>query len=100
MKTIESKIAPNPKEAQIWVDLSADQHGLVRKYWNGSKWVEKDKSDNDSKAMQHVDNELTNIKHMFESVCRNYDKTILQLTDKINSLVKRVNELEQIIIMD
>ena len=100
MKTIESKIAPNPKEAQIWVDLSADPHGLVRKYWNGSKWVEKDKSDNDSKVIQHVDNELTNIKHMFESVCRNYDKTILQLTDKINSLVKRVNELEQIIIMD
>ena len=29
MKTIESRIAPNPMEAQIWVDLSADAHGLV-----------------------------------------------------------------------
>ena len=42
MKTIESRIAPNPKEAQIWIDLSADAHGLVKKYWNGSKWVVKE----------------------------------------------------------
>ena len=44
MKTIESRIAPTPKEAQIWVDLSADAHGLVKKYWNGSKWVVKEQS--------------------------------------------------------
>jgi hypothetical protein len=42
MKTIESRIAPNPMEAQIWVDLSADAHGLVKKYWNGKEWITKD----------------------------------------------------------
>ena len=41
MKTIESKIAPNPTEAQIWVDLNADAHGLIKKSWNGKEWVEK-----------------------------------------------------------
>lgn len=42
MKTIESRIAPNPMEAQIWVDLSEDAHGLVKKYWNGTEWVVKE----------------------------------------------------------
>ena len=41
MKTIESRIAPNPMEAQIWVDLSEDPHGLIKKYWNGTKWITK-----------------------------------------------------------
>ena len=40
MKTIESRIAPNPMEAKIWIDLSADPHGMVKKYWDGTKWVE------------------------------------------------------------
>ena len=42
MKTIESRIAPNPKEAQIWIDLNEDPHGLIKKYWNGSAWVVKE----------------------------------------------------------
>lgn len=39
MKIIESKIAPNPKEAQYWVDLSADANRNVIKSFNGHEWV-------------------------------------------------------------
>lgn len=42
MKTVESKIAPNPKEAQYWVDLTADPRGSITKVFNGTKWVLKD----------------------------------------------------------
>lgn len=40
INTIQSKVAPNPKEANRWVDLSADPHGGVMKYYNGKQWVE------------------------------------------------------------
>lgn len=39
MKIIESKIAPNPKEAQYWIDLSADANRNVIKSFNGHEWV-------------------------------------------------------------
>lgn len=35
MKTIKSKIQPNPKECDRWVDLHADPMGGVVKYFNG-----------------------------------------------------------------
>lgn len=34
---IQSKVAPNPKEASRWIDLSADPHGGVMKYYNGKQ---------------------------------------------------------------
>lgn len=40
MKTIKSTIAPNPKEATHWVDLSADPQGGVTKQFDGVQWVE------------------------------------------------------------
>lgn len=97
MKTIESKIAPNPKEAQIWVDLSADPHGLVRKYWNGSKWVEKNKSDDNTKIKQYVDNVIIQLTQKFDNICNGYDKTIAKLHNDIDLLAKQIDELEQLI---
>lgn len=38
MKTVESKIAPNPKEAQYWVDLSEDKNGGVVKSYTSNGW--------------------------------------------------------------
>lgn len=99
MKTIESRIAPNPKEAQIWVDLSADAHGSVRKYWNGSKWVEQGKSDSDSK-LKNIDTEINELKSVLEHICQEYYKTISKLTKQIESLTNRVNDLEQFIVTE
>lgn len=47
-----SYIAPNPKEFQYWVDLSADPKGNVIKYYaGGSKWLPlNDDTDNDQSA--------------------------------------------------
>lgn len=39
MKTIKSKIQPNPKECERWVDLSTDPMGGVVKYFNGNAWA-------------------------------------------------------------
>lgn len=39
MKTIKSKIQPNPKECDRWVDLHADRMGGVVKYFNGNTWA-------------------------------------------------------------
>ena len=99
MKTIESRIAPNPKEAQIWVDLSANAHGSIRKYWNGTKWVEQDKSDSDYK-LKNIDMEINKLKSVFETICQEYDKTISKLTKQIESLTNRINDLEQFIVTE
>lgn len=47
-----SYIAPNPKEFEYWVDLSADPKGNVIKYYaGGSKWLPlNDDTDNDQSA--------------------------------------------------
>lgn len=47
-----SYIAPNPKEFEYWVDLSADPKGNVIKYYTGSsKWLPlNDDTDNDQSA--------------------------------------------------
>lgn len=47
-----SYIAPNPKEFEYWVDLSADPKGNVTKYYaGGSKWLPlNDDTDNDQSA--------------------------------------------------
>lgn len=47
-----SYVAPNPKEFDYWVDLSADPKGNVIKYYaGGSKWLPlNDDTDNDQSA--------------------------------------------------
>ena len=98
MKTFESRIAPNPMEAQIWVDLSADAHGLVNKYWNGKEWVEKGKSDSNPEAIKSFCvEEIEKLKYMVELVFQRMDKDIETLTNKINALNARIKELEQLI---
>ena len=99
MKTIESRIAPNPKEAQIWVDLNADAHGLVKKYWNGKEWVEKGKSDsNPEDVKSFCVEEIEKLKYMVELVFQRMDTDIEKLTNKINALNARIKELEQLIV--
>ena len=99
MKTIESRIAPNPKEAQIWVDLNADAHGLVKKYWNGKEWIEKGKSDsNPEDVKSFCVEEIEKLKYMVELVFQRMDKDIEALTNKINALNARIKELEQLIV--
>ena len=103
MKTIESKIAPNPKEAQIWVDLSTDPHGLVKKYWNGKKWIVKENNiintDNVINELKPtfnaINDELKNIKSSVEFLLTCPDEYVLKL---IEELTNRVSKLEMIVI--
>lgn len=52
IRITRSYIAPNPKEFEYWVDLSADPKGNVIKYYaEGSKWLPlNDDTDNDQSA--------------------------------------------------
>ena len=106
MKTIESRIAPNPKEAQIWVDLSADAHGLVKKYWDGSKWVVKEQSPSIKKddVLKMVEPNFKEIKDQFADITSrinflsNYhDEYVLRL---IKELADRISKLEQFIVTE
>lgn len=106
MKTIESRIAPNPKEAQIWVDLSADAHGLVKKYWNGSKWVVKEQSASVKKedVLKMIEPNFKEIKDQFADITsridflNNYhDEYILKL---VKELADRISKLEQFIVTE
>lgn len=105
MKTIESKIAPNPKEAQIWVDLREDPHGSVRKYWNGTKWVnEGNKGVSKEEILKQLEPQFKEIKDQFKDIQTNinflntrHDEYILKL---IKELSNRIYKLEQFIITE
>lgn len=104
MKIIESKIAPNPKEAQIWVDLSADTHGLIKKYWNGTKWIIKSSNGvSKEELLKSLEPQLKEIKDQFKDITANinflltyHDEYILKL---VKELTNRVTKLEQFIVM-
>lgn len=38
MNIVKSKIAPNPKEATYWADMTANKYGKVIKVWSKGKW--------------------------------------------------------------
>ena len=101
MKEIKSKTQPNPKECTIWVDLTADPHGSIRKYWDGAKWVS---SNNDSKSFENIVKifeemtqslaaELTELKEKVNTI-KLYDDQPMQI--KLKSLTDRVHKLEQL----
>ena len=114
MKTIESRIAPNPMEAKIWIDLSADPHGMVKKYWDGTKWVEENlkyKGLEEKDVINLINNRLTlfieqlneirlNVNILSEKISnfKNYnDENIYKM---INDLSERLDEVESNIIMN
>lgn len=96
MKTIESKIAPNPKEAQVWVDLSADAHGTVRKIWNGKKWVSNEQTDN-SEVIKVLSNTVSELKDKLNSVVNQFNTQLNKLNNTINTLNNKVAQLEKAI---
>lgn len=105
MKTIESRIAPNPKEAQIWVDLSADAHGLVKKYWNGKTWVVKENNviktenviDELKPTFNKINDALEEIKANLDFLNTYHDEYLLKM---IKALENRIAELEELIITE
>lgn len=36
---VPSKVTPNHREVQYWIDLNSDPYGRVIKSWNGNEWV-------------------------------------------------------------
>ena len=105
MKTIESRIAPNPMEAQIWVDLSADAHGSVKKYWNGKEWITKDNNGvSKEEILKSLESQFKEIKDQFKDIISRinflstyHDEYVLKL---IKELADRVAKLEQFIITE
>lgn len=110
MKTIESKIAPNPKEAQIWVDLSADPNGGISKIFSGGKWTATEsnkkptysKKEMDALLAQKVNaedgkglssNDFTDDEKRKLSTLKNYNDTDLRRI--IQVLLKRIEKIEE-----
>ena len=105
MKTIESRIAPNPMEAQIWVDLSEDPHGLVKKYWDGTKWITKGSNGiSKEEVLKSLEPQFKEIKNQFKDIISrisllsaHHDEYILKL---IKELADRVAKLEKFIVTE
>lgn len=105
MKTFESRIAPNPMEAQIWVDLSEDPHGLVKKYWDGTKWITKaGNSVSKEEVLKLLEPQFKEIKDQFKDIISRinflstyHDEYILKL---IKELADRISKLEEFIVTE
>lgn len=106
MKEIKSKIQPNHREYQIWIDLNEDPHGSVKKHWDGVKWV---KTENNNTEQIHI--EIEDIKKLiallFDQIAdlklalnnvKQYDDT--KVHDRISKLINRVNKLESSIVAE
>lgn len=105
MKTVESRIAPNPMEAQIWVDLSEDPHGLVKKYWDGTKWITKGGNGvSKEEVLKSLEPQFKEIKDQFNNIIsrinflsNRHDEYVLKL---IKELTDRVAKLEKFIVTE
>lgn len=53
---VSSKITPNCKEVQYWIDLQSDPYGRVIKTWTGSEWS----TITDSDLLNKIEAELEN----------------------------------------
>lgn len=106
MKEIKSKVQPNYREYQIWIDLSEDPHGSVKKHWDGVKWVKT--ADNGTEQIHiEIEDIKKSIALLFDQIAdlklalnnvKQYDDT--KVHDRISKLINRVNKLEQFIVTE
>ena len=87
MKTIKSKIQPNPKECERWVDLTADPMGGVVKYFNGNTWAVVGGT-SDGSFLTAEDPEIMELEEKVDSL----DKEMGQALSSISELEKVVPE--------
>lgn len=103
MKTIASNVAPNPKEAQFWIDLSADPHGGITKYRKGNKWVPINESNSNAefnKNVLEVLNMLTDKVKTLENQLKAMYKEFETLYNNCDTLNNKVKKLEQFIVTE
>ena len=93
MKTIESRIAPNPKEAQIWIDLSADAHGTVKKIWNGKKWIVN--NNDNSELIKNLGQIISALETKVNSITEQFNVQLNKLNNNIVLLNNRIAKLEK-----
>lgn len=79
---IASKVAPNPKLYEYWVDLTENVYGGILKYFNGAKWDYLNNKD-------EQDLDLSNIKQFLQNIQKNNIKDIH--VNEINSDANQVN---------
>lgn len=100
MKEVRSKVQPNHKECNVWIDLNADPHGGIKKYWSGTKWViESNNTGDQIKAevskLKNTVEKLTTLIYELQSAfdqLKPYDDT--KLHNRINKLVNRIEKVE------
>lgn len=104
MKTITSKIAPNPKEAQFWIDLTADPHGKIQKYWDGKKWVVMGEKQTDNTKFNteviEILKVMTNKIEILTEELADHKAEIKVLKEANVNNINRINTLEKSIITE
>lgn len=105
MKEIKSKIQPNHRECQIWIDLNEDPHGLVKKYWDGTKWITKGSNGiSKEEVLKSLEPQFKEIKDQFNNIIsrinflsNRHDEYVLKL---IKELTDRIIKLEKFIVTE
>ena len=108
IKWVAATVAPNVKEVDYWIDLSADIKGSVIKYHNGKEWIPMNQtlSVNEIKKMISAafdKLDMTKVskvegKQLSTNDYTNEDKKKLNnLVEAVATLTNRINELEQLI---
>lgn len=104
MKIIASKIAPNPKEAQLWIDLSEDPQGGVTKHRKGNKWVAvNNKPDGNDGFNAEVFQALKEMSNKIEELSKEISAQHIEidnLSTANSNIIKRINKLEQFIVTE
>lgn len=95
MKIIKSKIQPNPKECERWVDLFADPMGGVVKYYNGNDWVVVGGTSTDS-FLTASDPEIVELEEKVDSL----DKEMGQVVSSITEFEKVIPEKLELILLE
>lgn len=79
---IASKVAPNPKIYEYWIDLTENVYGGILKYFDGAKWDYLNNKD-------EQDLDLSNIKQFLQNIQKNNIKDIH--VNEISSDANQVN---------
>lgn len=87
VKFIESKIAPNPREYNYWVDLTENPNFGVIKYFDGSQWK--------NITLDEENTEIQNIKQQLNNKVDKVSGKQLSTEDFTTALKNKLNSIEE-----
>lgn len=93
MKTIKSRIQPNPKECDRWVDLTADPMGGVTKYFNGNTWAVVGGTQEGS-FLTAADPEIIELEEKVDSLDKEMGQAMTSITELEKTVPRKLDLIE------